>query len=54
MSFASDGRDNTAVASAICDIITKKKVAALGLDVEKNILPRTTPTVSSLKSAIGL
>ena len=35
MSFASDGRDNTAVAGAICDIITKKKAAALGLDVEK-------------------
>lgn len=35
ISFASDGRDNTEFAGAICDIITKKKAEELQLDTEK-------------------
>lgn len=35
ISLASDGRDNTEMAGAICDIITKVKAKNLGLDIEK-------------------
>lgn len=35
ISFASDGRDNTEFAGAICDIITKKKAEELQLEPEK-------------------
>lgn len=35
IAFGSDGRDNTDVAGAICDIITKEKAKNLGLDLEK-------------------
>ena len=37
MSVASDGRDNTEFAGALCDIITKEKARKFGLDIEQHL-----------------
>jgi glycerate-2-kinase len=37
MSVASDGRDNTDYAGALCDIMTKEKARKFGLDVDQHL-----------------